>query len=126
MPSLTGSPQIAVPNTSDKCVQTALQIVLGGMNFDGTGTITYNFAQAGIAFRPGNGVRAIYFDARNLAGGDALIQFVGGPTLRLPLGKQGWIPVFMPGPVTLAITSAAGNGPLTVFLANFKVYPIIW
>jgi hypothetical protein len=119
--------QISVANVSDRCIPGGAQlIVLGNMVFDGTGTITYQFSQAGVAFRNPSQVRALYFDARSLTIGDALIQFSGGPTLRLQFGKQGWLPVFMPGPVTVVMSSAAGNGPLAVYLSSFKVYPFVW
>lgn len=117
--------QIRVPNTSDKCVQDAQFITLGNMAFDGTGTIIYTFQQAGVSFKNPTGIRALYFDARSLSG-DALIAFTNGPTLRLPNGKQGYIPIFLPAPVNLSISSAVGVGPLSVYLANFKIYPMIW
>lgn len=126
MPSLTGQPNIGIPNTSDKCIPGGAQILtLAGMVFDGTGTINYNFNQAGVAFRNPFSIRSLYFDARGLSA-DATIQFNGGPTLRLPAGKQGYISVFMPSPVNCTISSAAGNGNLSVFLYNFKIYPSQW
>lgn len=118
--------QLAVPNTSDSCIPGGAQIItLTNMIFDGTGTITYTFGQAGIAFRNPISIRTLYFDARTLSA-DATVSFGNGPTLRIPHGFQGYINVFMPSPVNVAITSGAGNGPLTIYLFNFKVYPFIW
>jgi hypothetical protein len=124
--SLTGQPQVGIPNTSDKCIPGgAIILSLTGMVFDGTGTITYNFNQAGVAFRSPFSIRTMYFDARGLSA-DATVSFNGGPTLRIPAGKQGYINVFMPSPVNCAITSAAGNGALNIYLYNFKIYPQQW
>lgn len=116
-----------VQNVSDQCVPEGAQIIqLAQAAFDGTGTITYTFNTDSINFKKPSSIRALYFDARNLAGGDALVNIQGGPTLRIPLGKQGYIPLFMPCPMNLTITSAAGNGQLNINLHNFKVYPYQW
>jgi hypothetical protein len=118
--------QLAIPNTSDSCIPGGAQIItLTNMIFDGTGTITYNFGQSGIAFRNPISIRSLYFDARTLTQ-DAIVSFGNGPTLRIPAGKQGYFQVFMPSPVNVSITSALGSGPLTVYLFNFKVAPFIW
>jgi hypothetical protein len=118
--------QVQVPNVSDSCINEGAQILqLSAMLFDGTGSITYIFNTDNIPNRKISSVRAIYFDARGLSA-DAVLSINNGPSFRLPLGKQGYIPLFTSAPLTLSSTSATGNGTLTVYLFNFKVYPIIW
>lgn len=121
------SSQVQLPNISDNCMPEGAQIIqLSQIAFDGTGTITYTFQGSSITFKKPSSLRTIYFDARSVAGGDVLMNVQGGPTIRLPLGKQGYIPLFFPTPVVFTLTSAAGNGPLVLYLYNFKVMPIIW
>jgi hypothetical protein len=113
-------------NTSDQCQQEGAQIIqLSAMVFDGTGSITYNYNTDNAAFRKPSSIRSLYFDARPLAS-DALLSIASGPTYRIPFGKQGYIPLFMPTPMSLSLTSAAGNGAVTLYLFNFKVQPLIW
>lgn len=122
-----GANSTQLPNVSDQCVPEGAQVIqLNAATFDGTGTITYTFNTDSVNFKKPSTIRTLYFDARAVTGGDVLVAFQGGPTLRIPFGKQGYIPIFMPCPANLTITSTAGNGPLNLALHNFKVYPYQW
>lgn len=133
--------QVQIPNVSDACLSEGAQIIqLSSMLFDGTGTIQYTFQGAQIAFKKPSSIRSLYFDARSLSN-DVLLAVQGGPTIRIPgpnnagAGGQGYIPLFWPSPIVFVVTapSFAGHtnpspasGPLTLYLFNFKVQPIIW
>lgn len=126
MSKAAGGVQTQLPGSSDQCLPEGAQAInINSMEFDGTGTITYTFTTDSLTFKKPSTIRTLYFDARNISE-DVLFAVLNGPTLRLPAGKQGYVPLFMPCPMQGQFTSESGNGPIVVSLYNFKIMPIIW
>lgn len=115
-------------NSNESCLPGGPQgITLSNMVFDGTGVPTFTFDGSAVAFSaPSSGIRSIYFDARGVVNDVIASVGNGGPTLRIPAGKQGYLPLFAPWPIDIVFSSVNANGTLTVILYNFKISPIIW
>ena len=96
-----------------------------GMTFvAGTGQV-FAFQSDAIMFRKPSIIRTIFFDAQNMTA-DSFFAIKGGQTLRLPAGKQGYIPITFPFPIHIDISSTLGAGTLLISLYNFNVDPLVW
>lgn len=71
-------------------------------------------------------VQSIYVDNADGAVAITILVELGSQRLIVPAGEQAYLPILVPNPIKLTISSPGGASSAVVFLINFPIPPELW
>jgi hypothetical protein len=71
-------------------------------------------------------VQSIYVDNADGAVAITILVELGSQRLIVPAGQEAYLPILVPNPIKLTISSPGGAASAKVFLINFPIQPEVW